>query len=674
MEVEILHTERCLLRPATIDDASWMYDLFNDQDVVEYIEGLKWFNTDVESVANFIENMQVNADKDLGAIWCVELDTENIGFIMAYDLKENPFLSFALFPQYRNQRLGTEVIKKVYDHITSKYQSPKIETKNQIVKKIQRKLPPILFINGDFHHSLESLRRILDEIDLRKDSDSSLMDSLVAFFRDGNLLSWLEYLSENGDGEAFDIATSIRNIRDNEGEKAIKRGLFNLLRTKSIDDPSLANTMPVRLIDDAVIDSEDGVKSVNPYLPIRLNQSGQVVTITLKFEILDVCNDDAIVTLANESRKLSLKSKKKSHNLTFPIPSEEKKEQKLSLKVDETEILTIVIQSYPPQVWSERMCCKQGIRHLYMQEYTDARLCFERINDTAAGNFWLAMMHYIGAGVELDAKSCLNLLEKAKRSRDGLLGEESADLFDGRGYSVIAYQFMAIMAMKGEGKTIDFLTEYKDWYTGRYTGRSSYYESLFFLRDAIDGRLDSEDCDKILYSYNMADNEVEPKVSITISNRVFNGECHWNNETGKLIIRFHKEWSDLKRFKGSDIHAHIGFKIDGKEWRWTLEYDWNDNIARNTFVTDSNDSDWWKLEIENVRITYNIPKTEVVQQVNFILRDDTGEIKLEPEPGKCFIIDSLASRSHRALCNLTPLLCKLHNRDQIINEIGYRYI
>ena len=57
MEVEILHTERCTLRPATVEDADWLFGLFNDPDVVTYIEGINWFNTDVASVRSFIESM-----------------------------------------------------------------------------------------------------------------------------------------------------------------------------------------------------------------------------------------------------------------------------------------------------------------------------------------------------------------------------------------------------------------------------------------------------------------------------------------------------------------------------------------------------------------------------------------------------------------------------------------
>lgn len=143
MEVETLYTDRCVLRPAKLEDAEWLYDLFNDSDVVSYIDGIKWFNADLVSVRSFIETMQINADKDLGIMWCVDYKANHIGFVLVYDLKDNPFLSFALFPKYRNQHLGSEVIALTKEYITRKFHFPKIESNNPIVKGIVRKLPMI---------------------------------------------------------------------------------------------------------------------------------------------------------------------------------------------------------------------------------------------------------------------------------------------------------------------------------------------------------------------------------------------------------------------------------------------------------------------------------------------------------------------------------------------------
>lgn len=117
MEVEILHTERCTLRPATVEDADWLFGLFNDPDVVTYIEGINWFNTDVASVRSFIESMQVNATKDLGAMWCVEYKSNNIGFILVYDLMKDPFMTYAILPEYRFKSYMSECVSAIYNLI-----------------------------------------------------------------------------------------------------------------------------------------------------------------------------------------------------------------------------------------------------------------------------------------------------------------------------------------------------------------------------------------------------------------------------------------------------------------------------------------------------------------------------------------------------------------------------
>lgn len=145
MEVETLHTERCILRPVTLDDADWLFRLFNDPDVVTYIEGINWFNADVASVRSFIESMQINAEKDLGVMWCVEYQSYNIGFILAYDLKDKPFLTFALLPEYRNKHFCSEVFTSVNDFISKTFSAPKTETENPIVKKILQHHSEVLY-------------------------------------------------------------------------------------------------------------------------------------------------------------------------------------------------------------------------------------------------------------------------------------------------------------------------------------------------------------------------------------------------------------------------------------------------------------------------------------------------------------------------------------------------
>ena len=148
MEQPILKTQRCTLRPSTVDDAEWLLRLFNDEEVVAYIEGIKWFNTDIDAVNDFLKSMERNSARNIGFLWSIIFNESPIGFIMANDIDESPFLTFALMPEYRNKHLGTEVFVSVNDFISKTFAAPKTETENPIVKKILRHHSEILFINN----------------------------------------------------------------------------------------------------------------------------------------------------------------------------------------------------------------------------------------------------------------------------------------------------------------------------------------------------------------------------------------------------------------------------------------------------------------------------------------------------------------------------------------------
>lgn len=136
MESKTLTTDRCLLRPAIIEDAEWMLKLFNDKEVVAYIEGIRWFNSNTESVRSFIMSMDKNFQKSQGILWCVIVGNCPAGIIMANDLDDTPYLTIALFEKYRGVNIGSEIFNVVNEYVTAKYGEPKVETNNPIVKKI----------------------------------------------------------------------------------------------------------------------------------------------------------------------------------------------------------------------------------------------------------------------------------------------------------------------------------------------------------------------------------------------------------------------------------------------------------------------------------------------------------------------------------------------------------
>lgn len=143
MEQPTINTSRCILRPPSTGDAEWMYRLFNDKDVVSYIEGIKWFNTGVYAVMDFIESMETNFQRQIGILWCIIYNDQPIGIIMVNDLDENPFYSFALFPYYRGLELMKECITETNRYLNHYYHHiPTISTidSNVSALKLMHKL------------------------------------------------------------------------------------------------------------------------------------------------------------------------------------------------------------------------------------------------------------------------------------------------------------------------------------------------------------------------------------------------------------------------------------------------------------------------------------------------------------------------------------------------------
>lgn len=143
MNQHIISTSRCILRHATDEDAFWLYELFNDKDVIAYIEGVKWFNSDIESTQTLIESMNINFQKGLGILWCILYENCPIGMIMVNDLNEKSYYTFALFPQYRGLELMEECVSGINGYLLDFYhQTPMISIldSNESALKLMHKL------------------------------------------------------------------------------------------------------------------------------------------------------------------------------------------------------------------------------------------------------------------------------------------------------------------------------------------------------------------------------------------------------------------------------------------------------------------------------------------------------------------------------------------------------
>lgn len=97
-------------------DREWLSKLLVEQDVRKFLPHL---TTDVDT---FAYDMEIAERKGLGKFWIIRLDNIGVGFISIYDLIENPFIFYAMSPEFRNKGYmhnAIGLIEKEYSSILS---------------------------------------------------------------------------------------------------------------------------------------------------------------------------------------------------------------------------------------------------------------------------------------------------------------------------------------------------------------------------------------------------------------------------------------------------------------------------------------------------------------------------------------------------------------------------
>ncbi|MGN0088672.1 MAG: GNAT family N-acetyltransferase [Candidatus Limimorpha sp.] len=97
-------------------DREWLSKLLVEQDVRKFLPHL---TTDVDT---FAHDMEIAERKGLGKFWIIRLDNIGVGFISIYDLIENPFIFYAMSPEFRNKGYmhnAIGLIEKEYSSILS---------------------------------------------------------------------------------------------------------------------------------------------------------------------------------------------------------------------------------------------------------------------------------------------------------------------------------------------------------------------------------------------------------------------------------------------------------------------------------------------------------------------------------------------------------------------------
>lgn len=98
--------EMLKLIPMCISDALWMDRLFSDKDVRIFLPHLP------AKACDFIQNMFKSEQTGLGELWAIKLDDTGIGFIAIYDIGDNPFVFYAMLPEFRGRGYMKKCLQK----------------------------------------------------------------------------------------------------------------------------------------------------------------------------------------------------------------------------------------------------------------------------------------------------------------------------------------------------------------------------------------------------------------------------------------------------------------------------------------------------------------------------------------------------------------------------------
>lgn len=94
--------------------------LFSIPDVINNLDGVNHFISNISCVKRLIKNLNFDENSQ-GRIWVIEIDSHKVGSIMVYDLSENPFISYALLPEYRGYGYMFESVMVIGESIFNQF-------------------------------------------------------------------------------------------------------------------------------------------------------------------------------------------------------------------------------------------------------------------------------------------------------------------------------------------------------------------------------------------------------------------------------------------------------------------------------------------------------------------------------------------------------------------------
>lgn len=127
--MNILETERLILRRFTVDDTAFIIELLNTEGWIKYIGDRNVKTTD--QARTYLENGPLKSyrNNEFG-LALVELKTGHVPIgmcgLVKRDYLEDPDIGFAFLPNYHGQGYASEIVKKTIDYAFAELQKEKL--------------------------------------------------------------------------------------------------------------------------------------------------------------------------------------------------------------------------------------------------------------------------------------------------------------------------------------------------------------------------------------------------------------------------------------------------------------------------------------------------------------------------------------------------------------------
>ena len=115
--VPVINTHRCTLSAVIQSDIHILRQILDDPETQRFLPELCEEFPTIDSLQKFVVSFDKYLLQDDGILWGIRRDSVFIGFIAMMDIKTNPTLFYAMYPDYRNKGYMKECLIKMIDYV-----------------------------------------------------------------------------------------------------------------------------------------------------------------------------------------------------------------------------------------------------------------------------------------------------------------------------------------------------------------------------------------------------------------------------------------------------------------------------------------------------------------------------------------------------------------------------